>query len=50
MAFLYVDDLIILANNVTRLKWLKSELHKEFEMSDLGELHYCLRVEFEKIK
>ncbi len=45
---LYVDDLIILASNVTQLKWLKSELEKEFEMSDLGELHYCLGVEFER--
>ena len=29
----YVDDLIILANNVTKLKWLKSELEKKFEMN-----------------
>ena len=43
-----MDDLIILASNVTQLKWLKSELEKEFEMSDLGELHYCLGVEFER--
>ena len=48
MAILYVDDLIILASNITQLKWLKSELEKEFEMSDLGELHYCLGVEFER--
>ena len=32
---LYVDDLIILTNNVTQLKWLKSEREREFEMSDL---------------
>ena len=48
VAFLYVDNLIILASNVTQLKWLKSELEKEFEMSNLGELHYCLEVEFER--
>jgi hypothetical protein len=45
---IYVDDLIILASNVTILKWLKSSFEDEFEMSDLGELHYCLGVEFKK--
>ena len=48
VAILYVNDLIILASNVIQLKWLKSELKKEFEMSDLGKLHHCLKVEFEK--
>jgi ribosomal protein L12E/L44/L45/RPP1/RPP2 len=45
---IYVDDLIILASNVSILKWLKSRLEDEFEMSDLEELHYCLGVEFER--
>ena len=48
VAILYVGDLIILASNVTQLKWLKSELKKEFEMYNFGELHYWLRVEFER--
>ena len=48
VGILYVDDLIILISNVTQLKWLKSELKKEFEISDIGELHYCLKVEFER--
>ena len=43
---LYVDDLIILACNETQLKWLKSELKKEFKINDLQKLHYCLGVEF----
>ena len=43
-----MDDLIILTSNVSELKWLKSELEKEFEMSDLGELHNCIGVEFER--
>lgn len=42
-----MDDLIILTSNITQLKWLKLELEKEFEMSDLGELYYCPKVEFE---
>jgi hypothetical protein len=45
---IYVDDLIILASNVSILKWLKSRLEDEFEMSDLGELHYCLGMKFER--
>ena len=48
VAILYIDDLIILESNVTQLKWLKLEFEKEFEMSDLGELYYCLGVEFER--
>jgi hypothetical protein len=32
MTIIYVDNLIILANNIARLKWPKSELEKEFEM------------------
>jgi hypothetical protein len=45
---LYVDDLIILSSDVTKLKWLKSQLEKEFKMSDLGELNYYLGVQFQK--
>ena len=47
---IYVGNLIILASNETQLKWLKSEFEKEFEMNDLGELHCCLGVEFERNK
>jgi hypothetical protein len=43
-----MDDLIILTSNVNILKWLKSRLEDEFDMSDLGELHYCLSAEFER--
>jgi len=48
IVIIYVDDLIILASNVSILKWLKSRLEDEFDMSDLGELHYCLGVEFKR--
>ena len=48
IVIIYVDDLIILASNVSILKWLKSKLEDEFEMSDLEELRYCLGVEFER--
>jgi hypothetical protein len=48
VTILYVDDLIILSSDVTKLKWLKSQLEKEFELSDLGELNYCLGVQFQR--
>ena len=50
LAIFYVDALIILTNNVTQLKWLKSELKKEVEMSDLKKLHYCLGLKSERNK
>lgn len=50
MIILYVDDLIVLASDVAKLRWLKSKLEKKFEMSDFRELHYYLGVEFEKNK
>jgi Reverse transcriptase (RNA-dependent DNA polymerase) len=48
LVLLYVDDLIILASLFAKLAWLKSKLNVEFEMTDLGELKYCLGVEFER--
>ena len=50
VAILYVDDFILFSSNITQLKWLKSELEKEFETSDLIELHYYIGVEFERNK
>jgi hypothetical protein len=42
----YVDDLIILSSNMESMDALKSKLEAEYEMTDVGELHYCLGVEF----
>ena len=43
---IYVDDLIILASLMSSMKALKAKLEKDYEMSDLRELHFCLGVEF----
>ena len=48
IVLIYVDDLIILASLLAKLAWLKAKLKEEFELSDLGELKYCLGVEFER--
>ena len=41
----YVDDLLILANNVKTIDQIKEELSQKFEMTDLGEAHYCLGIQ-----
>ena len=46
IVIIYVDDLIILASNVNMINELKSSLKREFDMSDLGELHFVLGVHF----
>jgi transposase InsO family protein len=48
IVIVYVDDLIILASNMTMMKVLKDKLQAKYEMSDLGELHFCLGVEFKR--
>ena len=40
----YVDDLIVAANNVNKISELKATLSQEFRMKDLGEIHHCLGI------
>ncbi len=40
----YVDDIILGGNNGLRIKEVKKELGKKFEMKDLGKLHHFLGV------
>eukprot|EP01018_Ginkgo_biloba_P009783 Gb_07759 [translate_table: standard] len=42
---LYVDDLLITRNNVSMISDLKKDLQMNFEMTDLGLLHYFLGIE-----
>lgn len=42
---IYVDDLLILANNMTALHNLKAEISQRFDMKDLGEVHFCLGIQ-----
>ncbi|GKA05015.1 retrotransposon protein, putative, ty1-copia subclass [Tanacetum coccineum] len=41
---LYVDDILLMGNNVTMLKEVKSWLCKCFSIKDLGEATYILRI------
>lgn len=46
IVLIYVDDLIILSNNVGCMIVLKSKLMEKYDMMDLGELHHCSGMEF----
>ena len=48
IVIIYVDDLIILASDMTKLMEFKAKLEKEFDMSDLGELYFFLGVQIER--
>ena len=41
----YVDDLIITSNRLTLIQNIKSDLQNQFEMTNLGLLHYFLGLE-----
>ena len=43
---LYVDDLIIIGGACQLVADIKINLSQEFEMKDLGDLHYCLGISF----
>ncbi|GAU43423.1 hypothetical protein TSUD_334860 [Trifolium subterraneum] len=43
---LYVDDLLITGNNDKYISEFKSDLKREFEMTDLGYMTYFLGIEF----
>ncbi len=43
---LYVDDLLVISNHDSRIKWLIQQLEHAFEVSDLGKLQLYLNVEF----
>ena len=42
---LYVDDLLITGNDLSMISDLKKDLQINFEMTDLGLLHYFLGIE-----
>jgi hypothetical protein len=44
----YVDDLILVCNDQNKLLQIKEELNQNFEMKDLGELHFFLGMEVER--
>lgn len=41
----YVDDLTLTGDHEEKIAWTKEALCKEFEMTDLGLMHFCLGIE-----
>jgi hypothetical protein len=46
----YVDDMIVIGNDLEERKTLQEHLAREFEMKDLGELKYFLGIEVSRSK
>ena len=45
---LYVDDLLLAGSDIDAITWMKEELHKRFEMKDLGEAKICIGLEIHR--
>jgi hypothetical protein len=45
----YVDDIIVVSSSEEATAALLCNLEKDFALKDLGELHYFLGIEVEKI-
>ena len=41
----YVDDIIVIGNDLMEMQLLKDQLAKEFEIKELGKLKYFLGIE-----
>lgn len=46
----YVDDIIVASSTQDATKALQRDLNKDFALKDLGELHYFLGIEVNKIQ
>jgi hypothetical protein len=46
----YVDDIIVASSLKQPMKALLQDLHKEFALKDLGDLHYFLGIEVTNVK
>ena len=47
---MYVDDIIVTGNDVGEIESIKSKLSLDFEMKDLGNLRYFLKIEIARNK
>ena len=47
---LYVDDLFLILGNEKQIMESKKKLAEEFEMKDLGLMHYFLGLKYDKVQ
>ena len=47
---MYVDDIVLIGDDLEEMQKLKEYMSKEFEIKDLGNLKYFLGIEFAKSK
>lgn len=46
----YVDDLLVIGNNVSMIEKFKQQMNQKFDMSDMGMLSYYLGIEVQQSK
>jgi hypothetical protein len=44
LLFLYIDDIVLIANSSRLLDWITASLRSEFAMTDMGNLHFFLGI------
>lgn len=44
----YVDDLILMTSTADEMQQIKNSLASQFQMKDMGMLHYCLGINIEQ--
>jgi hypothetical protein len=47
---LYVDDMLLIGNNMDKIKELKKQLSSKFDMKDLGAMNFILGVDIKRDK
>ncbi|XP_075076649.1 uncharacterized protein LOC142163277 [Nicotiana tabacum] len=50
LVLVYVDDLLVIGNDLEEIQNAKAALHQKFKLKDLGELRYFLGIEFARSK
>jgi hypothetical protein len=45
---LYVDDILLIGDNIELVRSTKSFLSKSFDMKDLSAMHYCLDIKLKR--
>ncbi|KAI3680226.1 hypothetical protein L2E82_50551 [Cichorium intybus] len=49
-ALIYVDDVIVVGNDMSMIQYTKAQLHERFSIKDLGTLKYFLGIEVARTK